>query len=76
MAFSREQDKKNAIAMAIRQAKAQVQGEAKNDTAFSHPDWVRDAVLKKYTQLTIDVTKQMKDYQEMAIKRRLKRVGK
>ncbi len=62
-----------ALKIKIERAIAQVQGDNPNpDVAIQHPEWVREAQNKKYTELTKSITDKVTRYQAAAIARRMK----
>ncbi len=66
-----------AIKMKVERAITQVQGDNPNpDIAIKHPEWIRAAQNKNYTELTKSVTEQVKRAQAEAIRRRNKHAGK
>ncbi len=75
--FSWKQCKVDAKAIKIRRAITMVQGDNPNpDIAVLHPEWIREAQLKKYTELTKSVGDACDKFQQRAIARRDKFAGK
>ncbi len=71
--FSWKALKEEAIRVKVARAITQVQGDNPNgDIAIKHPEWVREAQNKKYTELTKSITESVKRQQDLAIARRLK----
>ncbi len=66
-----------AIKIKIRRAITMVQGDNPNsDIAVKHPEWVRAAQQKNYTELIKKVTEDTKKKQDLVRMRRLKFAGK
>ncbi len=65
---------KRGLETKIRNAKLKARGGVKKskDFALQHPDWVRDAQKKDYTQLVKIITQQEKDRVALAMQRREK----
>ncbi len=62
-----------AIKIKVERAIAMVQGDNPNsDMAIKHPEWVRAAQQKNYTELTKKITEQTKRAQDEALRRRNK----
>ncbi len=75
MAFSWKQAKIDAINMKVRRAKTQAHNQHP-DFKRVHPSEAREASEGKYTLLTQRVIKEVKEFQDKAIARRLKTVGR
>ncbi len=76
MAFSWKQDKINTINKKIERAITQAKAGSNPDFKLQHPDWVRDAQNKDFTNLKKVVKEQTEKYQLKAQQRRDKRAGK
>ncbi len=76
MSFSWETMKKTAIDTKIRRAKTMAIVGSNPDFKLAHPDWVRDAQTKNFTILIKKVREDAIKQQEVAMRRRLKLVGK
>ncbi len=74
--FSWKVAKERAIQTKIRRAKTMAKAANNPDFTVRHPDWVRDAQAKNYTQLTKVITEDVKKIQGDALIRRLKRLGR
>ncbi len=71
--FNWKKEQEYAIKVKIERAITMVQGDNPNpDIAILHPEWVREAQNKKYTELTKSITDRVKKQQERAIARRIK----
>ncbi len=71
--FDWKKMKEEALRIKIERAIIMVQGDNPNsDIAIQHPEWVREAQNKKYTELTKSITDKIKKYQDQALARRLK----
>ncbi len=71
--FSHKAMREEAIKIKIERAIIQVQGDNPNpDIAIQHPEWVREAQNKKYTELTKYITERVKRQQDSALARRQK----
>jgi len=75
MTFSWKEAKSKAVKMQIRINKTLANGNYQ-DHAIRYPDEVREATAKNYIKLTKRVTEEVTKYQDEAIKRRLKSIGK
>jgi len=74
--FSWKKAKLDAIATKIRRAKTMAIAGNNPDIKLSHPDWVRDAQSKNFTQLVKEVKEKVEKFQQTAMNRRDKRSGK
>ncbi len=74
--YSHKQDKIDAIKVKIRRARTMAIAGSNPDFKLSHPDWVRDAQSKNFTQLEKIVKEQCDKYAQRAQQRRDKRAGK
>ncbi len=72
--FSWKQSKIDALNKKIRRARIQAKAQH-TDYKRLHPDEARDASQGKFTLLDARVRKEVKDYQDKVIQRRMKRVG-
>ncbi len=71
--FSHKKMAEIALKIKIERAITQVQGDNPNsDIAIRHPEWIREAQNKKYTELTKSVTDSVKRMQDQALARRMK----
>jgi len=76
MGFSWKQAKLDAIATEIRRNKTMAINGNNPDFKLKHPDWVRDAQQKNYTQMEKITKEYMQLKQKQAQSRRDKLVGK
>ncbi len=76
MSFSWKQAKIDAIETKIRRAITMANNGNNPTFKLQHPDWVRDAQTKNYTQLKKQVKEQMEKRQNAVMDRRVKRGGK
>ncbi len=75
--YSHKDMMKRAIEVKIRRAKTMVDGDNPNpDMAIRHPEWIRAAQQKNYTELIKDITLKTKKFQENTLRRRDKTAGK
>ncbi len=75
--FSHKRMAEEALKIKIRRAITQVQGDNPNsDVAVRHPEWVREAQNKKYTELTKKITEDVTKNQVRALERRNRLGGK
>ncbi len=71
--FNWKKMKEEAIRVKIERAITMVQGDNPNpDIAIQHPEWIREAQNKKYTELTKSITDRVKRQQDQALARRQK----
>ncbi len=76
MTFSWDKIKAKAIEHKIRRAKTMARVSNNDDFRIEHPQWIKDAQVKKYTELEIKIRDKVLRYQGKAIKRRDKLAGK
>jgi len=81
LSFSWKTEKEIAIAIAIRRARilaggASPESMANPDFKIQHPDWVRDANNKNFTQMDKIVREGVLKQQKIAMDRRAKYAGK
>jgi len=77
MGYSHKAFAEEALKVKIRRAITMVQGDNPNpDIALKHPEWVRAAQNKNYTELTKEITQKVKAVQDEVIKRRNRFAGK
>ncbi len=76
MGFSWKQAKIDAVDVKIRRAITMANAASNPDFKMQHPDWVRDAQNKNYTNLKKVVKEKCEKYQQKAQARRDKRSGK
>ncbi len=75
--FSHKRMAEDAIKIKIRRAISMVKGDNPNkDMAIRHPEWIRAAQQKNYTELIKDITLKTKKFQENTLRRRDKTAGK
>ncbi len=75
--FSHKQAAEDAIKIKIRRAITMVSGDNPNsDIAVKHPEWIRAAQKKDYTELIKKVTEDTKKFQLRARERRDRLHGK
>ncbi len=74
--YSHVEAKKSAIKTKIRRAVTMAKAGKNSDFKIAHPDWVRDATKKDFTDLIKKITDKELKYQEFALKRRDKLGGK
>ncbi len=75
--FSWKKMQEKAVQIKIRRAKTMVTGNNPNpDIAIQHPEWIRAAQKKDYTELTKQVTDKIKRAHERALGRRKRLAGK
>ncbi len=72
MPFSWDQLKKQVVQDKIDRAIIMAKNGTNPDFKILHPDWVRDAQSKNFTDLRIKITKDIEKRQEKAILRRQK----
>jgi len=75
MGFSWKQLQIEAILAEIRRNKTMSINASNPDFKLRHPDWIRDAQNKNFTQLVKDTTKVMQAKQHLALDRKLKTHG-
>ncbi len=77
MGFSWKQAKLDAIAIKVRRAKTMAEKKDVNpDFAIKHPEWIREAQQKRFTDLAKKVTEAVQKEQDRAQARRDKLVRK
>lgn len=76
MAFSRKKSLEDALATKIQRAIIMSKGQVNSDFDKNHPDWVRDAQSKNYTQLIKKVTEDHKQFIQNYRDRQVKKYGK
>ncbi len=75
--YSHKAEAERAIKIKIERAITMCQGDNPNpDMAIKHPEWIRAAQNKDYTELTKKITMDCKKYQSQARERRNRLGGK
>lgn len=76
MGYSAEEFRKTAIDKIIQRNITMAKVGSNPDFKTAHPDWVRDAAKKQFTDLTVKVKNQVVKEQTQALNRRAKLGGK